>query len=262
MKKITLLLFCLGAFHAFGQQKATGVVNLSTNVRANFLLDSNTSTVTLTMIGPNDRWFGLQFGSFTGTQGMAVGQDLVYWNNTSNVVDARFNGEGFSPITDTTNHWILVSNSNNTPSTGLRTIVCTRALSTGDSSDYTFNFDDTTLDIAWARSSTANYTINNHGGANRGYAIDTPFTNLSTQEIAPVAVSVYPNPSRGAVTVSAAWGIETVSVYTLSGQLIRTLSFSTTENAKEIQVEGLAVGSYLLEIQGEGQKAWKKIIVE
>jgi hypothetical protein len=64
------------------------------------------------------------------------------------------------------------------------------------------------------------------------------------------------------VTVSATWGIETVSVYALSGQLIRTLSYSNAENAKEVKVEGLAVGSYLLEIQGEGQKAWKKIIVE
>ena len=78
--KITFLLL-LGISFLFAQEKTTGFIDLSTNVKATLTLDSGTSMATLTLSGPNDRWFALQFGSFTG--GMQAGSDLVYWNNTT-----------------------------------------------------------------------------------------------------------------------------------------------------------------------------------
>lgn len=261
MKKITLFVSLLFGIVAYGQQKSTGVVNLTTNVRANFLLDSSTEVVTLTMIGPNDRWFGLQFGSFTSTQGMLSGQDLVWWNNVT-VVDSRFNGEGNTPTTDATNNWTLVSNTNNAPSAGLRTIVCTRPFSTGDSNDYAFNFDDTSIDIAWARASTANYTLNNHGSTNRGYAINTPYTTLGTTAFEAEAVTVYPNPSKGTIQITAQQKIQKITVFSIAGKQLQELT-PRYDDSNQVQViESLAKGVYLVQIVGDDFSTWKKVIVE
>ena len=131
--KITLLLL-IGVSLLSAQQKSTGVVTLSTNMAATLTLDNGTSTATLSLTGPNDRWFALQFGSFTG--GMAAGSDLVYWDNVT-LVDARHVGIGSTPTTDATNNWTITSNLNNSPSAGLRTIVATRAFNTGDANDFT-----------------------------------------------------------------------------------------------------------------------------
>lgn len=261
MKKITLFVYLITGIFAYGQQKSTGVVNLTTNVRANFLLDNSTELVTLTMIGPNDRWFGLQFGSFTATQGMLSGQDLVWWNNVT-VIDSRFNGEGNTPTTDPTNNWTLVSNTNNAPAAGLRTIVCTRAFSTGDSNDYTFNFDDTSLDIAWARASTANYTLNNHGSANRGYAINTPYTTLGAASFETEVVSVYPNPSQGTLQITAQQKIQKITVFSITGKQLQELTPNNEESNQVQIIDLLAKGVYLIQIVGDDFSTWKKVIVE
>ena len=170
--KITLLLL-IGVSLLSAQQKSTGVVTLSTNMVATLTLDNGTSTATLSLTGPNDRWFALQFGSFTG--GMAAGSDLVYWDNVT-LVDARHVGIGSTPTTDATNNWTITSNLNNSPSAGLRTIVATRAFNTGDANDFTFNFSDTSIDFAWARMSSATYGLAYHGGTNRDVSLDRTFT--------------------------------------------------------------------------------------
>jgi hypothetical protein len=103
MKKITSILFTILALNGFAQQKSTGVVALGSNMTANLTLDSATSTATLTLTGPNDRYFALQFGSFTTSEGMKAGSDLVYYNNTAPIVDAKQNGTGSFPTTDPTN---------------------------------------------------------------------------------------------------------------------------------------------------------------
>ena len=261
MRKFLLCTTLLLGVFVFGQQKSTGIVNLTTNVRANFLLDNVTQTVTLTLIGPNDRWFGLQFGSFTNVDGMLAGQDLIWWNNVT-VIDSRFNGEGFTPTTDGINNWTLVSNTNNTPSTGLRTLICTRPLTTGDANDYQFNFSDTTIDIAWARCNSASYTLNNHGGVNRGYAVDTPFTNLGLAAFEQNDVQVYPNPSQGNFQISAKQPIQKIVVYSLTGKQLQEIT-PNAENPYQVQVSNeLAKGVYLFNIFGEGLNTWKKVIVE
>ena len=91
MKKKITLLFILIAGFANAQIKSTGNVALGTNMTANMSLNSATSLVTLTLVGPNDRWFAVQFGSFTG--GMQAASDVVYWNGTT-LVDAVHVGVG------------------------------------------------------------------------------------------------------------------------------------------------------------------------
>ena len=254
--KITLLLL-LGISMLSAQQKSTGVVTLSTNMSANLTLDSGTSIATLSLTGPNDRWFALQFGSFTG--GMEAGSDLVYWNNVT-LVDARHVGVGSTPTTDATNNWTITSNLNNSPSAGLRTIVATRAFNTGDVNDFTFNFSDTSIDFAWARMSSATYGLAYHGGANRDVTLDRTFT-LGTESFSLNDSQLYPNPSNGNFTVLAKTNLTKINVYTITGGFVKSIEVTDNAINAEINISGLETGVYLVELQNDLEKTWKKVIV-
>lgn len=254
--KITLLLL-LGISMLSAQQKSTGVVTLSTNMEANLTLDSGTSIATLSLTGPNDRWFALQFGSFTG--GMEAGSDLVYWNNVT-LVDARHVGVGSTPTTDATNNWTITSNLNNSPSAGLRTIVATRAFNTGDVNDFTFNFSDTSIDFAWARMSSATYGLAYHGGANRDVTLDRTFT-LGTESFSLNDSQLYPNPSNGNFTILAKTNLTKINVYTITGGFVKSIEVTDNAINAEINISGLETGVYLVELQNDLEKTWKKVIV-
>ena len=153
MKKITLLAILIISSASFAQQKSTGNVALTTNMTVNLTLNNTTSKATLTLTGPSDRWFALQFGSFAVGDGMAAGEDLVYANATT-IVDASHNGVGSAPSTDAAQNWTVTSN---TVTSGIRTIIAERNLSTGDANDYTFNYANSSIDFVWARRSSAGY---------------------------------------------------------------------------------------------------------
>lgn len=259
MKKTTLLLFLLLTSVGFSQQKTTGLLNLSSNTTATLMLDSPSQIVTLTLTGPNDRWFALQYGSFNG--GMELGADLVYWNNVT-LVDADHNGIGASPTNDITNNWVLVSNTNNSPSTGLRTLVYTRAFNTGDATDYVFNFANNDIDLAWAKMDSASFTMAYHGN-NRAVLLNTPLTTLGVDDLTLNATQIYPNPSRGIFTVQSKTTLDKISVYSQTGVLVKTIEIvNNSSETIEVNLLGLQTGVYLLELQNATEKSWKKIIVD
>jgi hypothetical protein len=173
MKKLLLCLFALASGSGlWAQSKTTGTVALTTGMTAKMDLNGATNTVTLTFTGPSDRWFALQFGSFSSNQGMASGQDLVYATNTG-LVDAVMNGSGNTPSADT-NNWTVTSN---TVTGTTRTIVATRAF-TGGTGDFNFTYSMTDVDFAWARGSAPGYSLAYHGG-NRGYQMNRTFTCIA-----------------------------------------------------------------------------------
>lgn len=257
-KKITLLLiFVASVLNA--QQKSTGVMTLGADMTASLTLDNGTSLATVTLSGPNDRWFALQFGSFTG--GMEAGSDLVYWNGTT-LVDARHNGIGITPTNDVTNNWTLVSNVNNSPVTGRRTIVYTRPFVTGDANDFTFVYADTTIDIAMAKHQSASFTLAYHGGANRQVLLDTALNVLGLEDFSLKAATIYPNPSKGDFTISTKTFLNTVDVYNINGAFVKTFKVEDTSENVQFNISGLPVGVYLLELKNDTEKIWKKVIIE
>ena len=170
MKKLLLLTSLLmGSAGLYAQSKATAVVALTSGMTAQLELNNTTSTATLTLTGPSTRWFALQIGSFGGDGGMVEGKDVVYWDGNT-LVDASHNGVGIAPSPDAVNDWTSTSTVNGTT----RTIVATRALNTGDSSDFTFVYTDANIDFAWAKASTATNTLISHGG-NRGYSLNNAY---------------------------------------------------------------------------------------
>lgn len=258
MKKKITLLFIFAVTFLSAQQKSTGNVTLGADMIANLSLDNGTSLATLTLSGPNDRWFSLQFGSFTG--GMEVGTDVVYWNG-SILVDARH--VGFSaPAIDPTNNWTLVSNTNNSPSTGRRTIVYSRPFSTGDTNDFEFNFSDPTIDLALAKHQSPSFSLAYHGGANRIVVLDNAFPVLALEDFSLKASTLYPNPSTGNFTIATKTFLTSVDVYNINGAFIKTFKVDNTSENVEFTISGLPVGVYLLELKNETEKTWKKVIIE
>jgi Secretion system C-terminal sorting domain len=261
MKKVTLLLLMVTSF-VIAQTKTTGVVTFTNDFNATLSLNNTTSTVTLSMTGPNDRWFALQFGSFALGGGMLAGADVVYWNSTT-LVDAFHVGIGSAPTTDAINNWTLITNTNNSPTTGQRTIVYSRPFNTGDVNDYTFNFASNTIDLAYARKGTATFAFTNHGASpNRGYAVGTPLTTLGIEDFSLKASSIYPNPSNGTFRIQTKTALTKINVYGQTGNFIKTIEVKDNLQDVEVNLKGVATGIYLLELQNETDKSWKKIIVE
>ncbi len=258
MKKITLLfVFVTTLLNA--QQKSTGNITLGTDMVANLSLDNGTSLATLTLSGPNDRWFALQFGSFTN--GMQAGTDVVYWNGTI-LVDARHIGIGSAPAIDAANDWVLVTNTNNLPAAGQRTLVYTRPFVTGDTNDYTFVFSNPTIDLALAKHQSATFALQYHGGGNRVVVLDNAFPVLASEDFSLKATTLYPNPSTGSFTISTKTYLNTIDVYNINGAFVKTIKVDDASENVEFTISGLPVGIYLLELKNETDKTWKKVIIE
>ena len=172
MKKLLLITaLLLGAAGMRAQSKATAVVTLGTGgMTAKMDLNNATTTATLTLTGPSDRWFALQIGNFTNGGGMQEGADVVYWNGTT-LIDAVHQGIGSPPAPDT-NDWTVTSNA---IAGTTRTVVATRAFNTGSTDDYTIVYGNTDIDFAWARASTATNTLISHG-TTRGYSLNNTFS--------------------------------------------------------------------------------------
>lgn len=202
MKKLLLCLLVLASGTGlWAQSKTTGTVTLTTGMTAKMDLNSATNTVTLTFTGPSDRWFALQFGSFTSSQGMASGQDLVYATNTG-LVDAVMNGSGNTPSTDT-NNWTV---SSNTVASGTRTIIATRAF-TGGTGDFNFTYSMTDIDFAWARGNGPGYSLAYHGNF-RGFQLNRTFTCIAPDAPTAAAQSFCTGATVASLQATGAAGAE------------------------------------------------------
>lgn len=243
MKK-TLLLVSLGLFclTAQAQTKSTGTVALQAGMTGKLDLNNTTSTATLTLTGPSDRWFALQFGSFADGQGMEAGMDVVYYNGTT-LVDAVHNGVGSAPSADT-NNWTVTSN---TVATGTRTIVATRAFSTGSSGDYTFVYADGTIDFAFAKMGSATFSLAYHGAGNRGYQINVPITTaLGVDDIDfSKKIALYPNPANSRFSIKTDDEIKSVVIYDATGKLVSKFA----DQKELLDISSLQTGLYFVEIQ-------------
>jgi len=157
MKKITLALFSFVmmtmSFQA--QTYSTGVINLSSTSGLEFTsqIDITSTEVTLTLIGPGDRWLGLGFDA-TNMLGQT---DVVIFDGT-NLTDRTFTGGRATPTLDTNQDWSI---SSNTLSSGVRTLVATRALDTGETNDYDFVANAGSINLVWARGNGATFNLAN-----------------------------------------------------------------------------------------------------
>ncbi len=260
MKKITLFFFILSSTIASSQIKTTGVLNLNSNITAKFDLNQATSKVTLTVTSLASSWYGIGFNA-TATvpdNGMPPLVDAVVLRSATNFSDSRTKSTGSgNPDIDATQNWTVVSND---VSGTTRTIVATRDFNTGDSNDYTFDYNSTSLNLIFASPGSESFSVQYHGGdTNRGHVV-APLSTLGVEDFSLNATQIYPNPSNGEFLIKAKTTLREVNVYSQTGTFVRTIKVEESDTT-EININGLQTGVYLLELVNDTEKSWKKVIV-
>ena len=75
-------------------------------------------------------------------------------------------------------------------------------------------------------------------------------------------VSIYPNPvSGGKINVESGRAFTSIKVYNLKGQLVRGFDLSSETRAKQISLEELPIGLYIIKVKGNGYSKTRKVII-
>lgn len=227
-------------------QFTTGTISLTPGYTAK--IDTNATTVTLTLVGPDNVWLGIGFG---GTS-MSSTVDMFIWNSSASK-DYTPSGSYAAPLPDTTQSWTIILDN---VAFGLRTVQATRPLVSAD--DYTFINNNASIPIIWAKGSSIIFGYH----AERAVYGSVPRTQiLATEDFSLNATTIYPNPAQGKFSVQTKTALDQIKVYTQTGALVETIDVKA-ENQTTVNIEGLATGIYLLELKNNTEKSWKKVIVE
>ncbi len=230
MKHIYLLLLFVVPTFAFGQLKEIAFAELSAGSGMYFGAQMTPTTITVTVQGPADRFIAFGFGT-----GMATGNDAIIWSTLGTgaaplqLRDHRMIGSGVEPSVDAQQDWTEISNN---VAGGNRTIVASRALSTGDANDVTFSFAATTQNLFWAKGPSATNQLQYHGGSNRASGIVRNW--VTVDQTPPVVNTLTPNDNANGVGLTQnlimnfneniSWGTGSIRLYDGSNTLIQTIS--------------------------------------
>lgn len=250
MKKQLLTALCLSIGLFSYAQFTTGTVSLTGSTRT-IKIDTNTTTVTMTLTGDSTHWLGIGFNGFS----MSEVTDMFIWNSTANRDYIAPGGHNLpNPDAAGSQSWTI---SSDTVTAGVRTVVATRTLaSTGD---YTFLNNSSSINIIFSEGSTT--TLSYHGGNPHAPQTLTR-TALGIEDYSLNGTQIYPNPSNGEFLVKAKTTLEKINIYTQTGSLVKTINVKDASNDVEVNIKGLQTGVYLIELLNETDKSWKKIILE
>ncbi|MFI1743718.1 T9SS type A sorting domain-containing protein [Thalassobellus sediminis] len=256
MKKINLFLFILTiGMISYSQTSSTGIINLSSTNGLEYTaqIDITSAKVTLTLIGPDDRWLALGFG----TSAMSTNKDVVIFTGTT-LTDRTFTGLGSTPILDNNQDWTVTSN---TVTSGKRTLVATRVLNTGESNDYVFSTSDTSINLVWARGNGATFNLGNHGSSNRGATSSGITLSIDDNNLAS-NFSLFPNPTSSKLNIVLPNTTKKASInaFDILGKQIFNKTISNLNTS--IDVSSWSKGIYLIKIFSEGKTSTKKFIKE
>ncbi len=252
MKKLIILLLIIASItNTFGQfTTAThGLGWPNTTIR----IDTSPTMVTMTLIGDSTRWLGVGFGGNT----MATVSDMFIWNDTPDrdyTTDAVGNSGHNMPVPDADQSWTIVSD---TVTAGIRTIVATRALVSAG--DYTFLNNSSFLQIIYAQGATT--TLAYHD-TNVHYPVGLNRFVLALEDFSITAPRIFPNPSKGSLTVQTKTGLDTIVIYSQTGAVVQTFAVNSKKEGNEVVVNGLATGVYIFELQNGTEKTYKNVVVE
>ena len=253
MKKLYLAIaLFVGLNVSMAQTKSTGVVNLNSSMSIQIDMNSTTSTVTLRLTGPSDKWFAIGFNATS----MSNGTDCIYYSTS--LVDSVLTGQS-APTTDASNEWTVVSNTILSGTT-TRSLVLTRSFA-GGAGDYTFAYNNNSLNVIWAFGSGTAMT--QHAGTARGSStlgftlgVDD-FTSLNT-------ISIAPNPSNGIfnITKNIQTSISKVTVFDINGKVLKVIDSELSLDSIQMNLSDFSKGVYFVEISNDFDKVVRKIIIE
>lgn len=258
MKK-SFLQFCLVLLvtSSFAQIKTTGLIDLDPKLKAEITINETTSLVSLTLIGPLDRWFSLGFN----TELMLIHKDCVVLTAANELTDAYFSGGHVAPVADLENNWTIQSNSTDATT---RTVIASRPISTNDINDYDFSMTPSTLNLIWAYNYTNDFDFVYHGENNFGGAVAT-FSTLSVYESQNInGVFVYPNPVRNKLMVNlngiTAWNCE-IELINSIGQIVYTKKEVVSNEKIEVETSTFQEGLYYLKLNYNSVTLVKKVSI-
>jgi hypothetical protein len=250
MKKIYFAIALLvGLNVSMAQTKSSGIITLNSLMTLKIDKNATTSIVTVTLTGPSDKWFGIGFNAIS----MSNGTDCLYYSTS--LVDSGITGNG-APTTDVTNEWTVISN--NLVSGTTRSLVVTRNF-VGGAGDYTFGYNDNSLNMIWAYGSSSSLAYHSgRGSAALGFTLGVEdFTSLNN-------ISIAPNPSNGIfnITKNNQMTISKVSVFDINGKVLKVIDSELSLEAIQINLSDFSKGVYFLEISNDIDKVVRKIIIE
>lgn len=252
MKQLLLFIFLSLSIHVTAQTFLAENVVLSTTdgLEYSASIEINEAEVTLTLVGPADRWLGLGFG----VNGMTAGGDVVIYDGT-NLTDRSFVGGFVQPQLDEVQNWTIQSDEVNGSQ---RTLVASRAANAG-SENFVFENNGESIPLVWARGNGSTFTIANHGGGNRGMAV-ADFENLSSTTFNQLEWSFAPNPTQGKITLQLPQEFlgEKIEIYTMQGKRIYAESVQLLQ--QELDLHQFNAGMYVLRIGN--QSFSKKLILK
>lgn len=215
--------------------------------------DTNSTTVTMTLVGPSDKWLGLGFGM---TSMFTSGDGVIASGASATLTDRNFTGSGSTPNSDATQNWTTTSNA---VVGTVRTIVATRALSTGDTSgsDFTFTNSTASINLIWALGSSL--TLAQH--QSRGSGVSGTFA-LSTDSFAMAGFKLYPNPADDIFAIELPNEFETVEVklFDIVGKLVFTKQISQLDN--KININSLLAGNYIVKVTSDEKTFSTNLIIQ
>ena len=246
MKKIALLLISFVSMTGFSQAKSTPVIALNADMTAQFTLDSATSKVTLVLTGPSNKWSSIGIGSTTTTASNDV---YVYTKSTSEAIDGS---------TNTDENWKTISN---VVTAGVRKVSLERTLTNSDLNDLQMAFNATnSIDIVWSRSGSALATAPN---PNRGSTTANFSTSLGVDDVVlNDDVLIFPNPTSGELYLKTEKNLSKVTIYNQTGSLVKTIQINESSNDVKINISDLPKALYILELDNDGDKTFKKVILD
>ena len=251
MKKITFILTLLISSFGFAQNVSTGVVNLDgSDFTVNFQVNGTTNKVTMTMVGPSTVWLAVALNTSAGNSMGSGGEDVILYDSTG-LKDRNLTGGQNAPNVDASQDW---TQSSNTVTSGVRTIVATRDLNTNDSNDYVFTTTNTDLPLLWAKGSSL--TLGYHGA--RGSAAAS---TLGNEAIAALPeFNVYPNPTLRELNLEFPASVQKaqVAVYSVLGSLVFQAELDQFNS--KINTSEWNSGVYVMNISTSNFSQTKRII--
>jgi hypothetical protein len=235
---------------SMAQTKSSGVETLGGLMTLKIDKNATTSTVTVTLTGPSDKWFGI---GFNASGEMASGTDCLYY--ATSFVDARITGQA-APTIDTTNEW---TTSSNTVVGTTRTLVLTRNF-VGGTGDYTFVYNDDVLNVIWAYGSST--SMNGHQSRGSEALV---FTVLGVDDFTALdKITIAPNPSNGVFTISKnnQTTVSKITVFDINAKVVKVIDSELNFDTTTVDLSKFSKGVYFLEIANETDKVVRKMILE
>jgi len=253
MKKNILILSLFVAFQVFSQDLTTGTISLYDpfNVTVKFDMDTSLNSVTMTLVGPSNRYLAVAPG-VSGGNGMGSSGDDVIVYNSNGLQDRNMTGLTNTPTLDATNNWTVTSN---TVSNSVRTVIATRAINSPDSKDFDFPTSTGSFPLLYAIGH--DLTFNQH------YARGPRMATVSTLGISQKMLSSFtitPNPAERFVSINLPSSVENarLEIYNILGKKIVDKDISNLN--KVMDVISWDSGFYLLKLTADGKSATKQLI--